>query len=122
MKGAKNNVPTEDITGFMYTIRFADCSHIYIGETARTAKQRAREHKCHTNTGHTELSATAEHAHNESHCMHWKARLIVKDQNTTKRKIKQSMGINKAKKASGANKLMNKDNELELSKIWLDLL
>ena len=44
------------------------------------------------------------------------------DQNTTKRKIKESVAINRAKKASCASRLMNKDSGLELSNIWLDLL
>ena len=122
MKRAKDSVLAEDTTGVVYAIGCADCPQIYIGETARTAKQRTREHKCHTNMGHTEMSAIAEHAHNESHNIYWKARVIARDQHTTKRKIKESMAINRAKKASGASRLMNKDSGLELSNIWLDLL
>ena len=51
MKRAKDSVPAEDTTGIVYAIGCADCPQIYIVETARTAKQRTREHKCHTNMG-----------------------------------------------------------------------
>ena len=68
------------------------------------------------------MSAIAEHAHNESHSIYWKARVIARDQHTMKRKIKEAMAINRAKKASDTSRLMNKDSGLELSNIWLDLL
>ena len=59
---AKDNLPAEDTPGAIYALGCIDCLKVYIGETGRTAKQ---EHKCHTRTHHTELSALARHAHTE---------------------------------------------------------
>ena len=79
MARAKDNLPAEDTTGAIYALGCTDCPKVYIGETGRTAKQRAREHKCHTRTGHTELSAVARHAHTEGHNIHWKPRVIASE-------------------------------------------
>ena len=92
MAPAKDNLPAEDTPGAIYALGCAYCPKVYIGETGRTAKQRAREHKCHTRTGHTELSAVARHAHTEGHNIHWKPRVIGSENNITKRKIKGSLG------------------------------
>ena len=54
MARAKDNLPAEDTPVAIYALGCTDCPKVYIGETGRTAKQRAREHKCHTRTGHTE--------------------------------------------------------------------
>ena len=54
MSGAKDAVPPKELPGVVYAIGCQTCPKVYIGETGRTAKQRAREHKCHTRTGHTE--------------------------------------------------------------------
>ena len=94
---------------------------VYIRETARTAKQRTREHKCHANTGHTELSAVARQAHEEAHRIHWKATVIARETDTLKRKIKEALAIRRLEKNSGEDKIMNQDRFLGISKIWLDL-
>ena len=90
-----------------------------MGETNQTAKQRVREHKCHTKTGHTELSAIAEHGHNEGHIF-WQPRVIVKETDTTKRKIKEALQIHRIGRQK--KKTMNPDCGLQLSRLWLEVL
>ena len=92
-----------------------------IGETARTTKQRVREHRCHTNTGHTEMSAIAKHALELGQSKHWKAKVIGREQDSTSRKIKEALMIQKMERRSTKNKIMNQDNGLDLSRVWLDL-
>ena len=122
MARAKDNLPAEDTPGAIYALGCTDCPKVYIGETGRTAKQRAREHKCHTRTGHTELSAVARHAHTEGHNIHWKPRVIASENKTTNRKIKEALAINKLEKERGSDKVMNQDKGTELRKIWLNLV
>ena len=64
-------------------------------------EQRVREHKCHTRTGQTKLSAIAKHEQNEGHDIFWQPRVIAKETDTPKRKIKeplQVLGIGRQKK------------------------
>ena len=42
----------------------------YVGETARTGKERLKEHKCHTRMGKSELSAIAHHVQETQHQIH----------------------------------------------------
>ena len=121
MKRAKDSISADETAGVIYALGCTDCPQVYIGETARTARQRSREHKCHTNTGHTELSAIARHAHEEAHTIHWKPRVLAKETDNTKRKIKEALAIRRLEKDRGKDKIMNQDSGLELSRIWLDL-
>ena len=122
MRRAKTSVPTTEIPGVIYALGCEDCPRIYIGETARTAKQRAREHKCHARTGHPELSAVARHAHDEAHSIHWTPMVLTKEKDTMKRKIKEALTIKRVEKERGKDRTLNQDTGLELSKIWLDLV
>ena len=45
----------------------------------------------HTRHGNTQLSALASHAHAHAHDIHWKARVIARDDNTEKRKVKEAL-------------------------------
>ena len=47
----------------------------------------------HTRTGHVELSAVANHSHNNGHEMHWTPRVLAREEDTTKRKIKEALAI-----------------------------
>ena len=47
-------------------------------------------------------------------------RVIASENNTTKRKIKEALAINKQEKERGNDKGMNQDKGTELSKIWLN--
>ena len=118
MHHAKDVIPPLQDPGVVYALGCGDCNKVYVGETTRTAKQRTREHKCHTNAGHPELSAIAEHVHNTGHSMHWEAHIVAKEQSTTKRKVKEALIIHQI----GREKTLNHNNGLELSKLWLDVI
>ena len=49
----------------------------------------------HTKTEHTELYEIAEHAQNERHDIFWQPRVIAKETDQTKRKIKEAPQINR---------------------------
>ena len=120
-KGAKDSIPTEEMPSVVYAIGCTECPQVYIGETAPTAQQRVREHKCHTKTGHTDMSAIAKHANEHSHPIQWRAGIIDKEPNSISRTIKEALANQRTAKRSGKNRIMNKDNGLDLSKIWIDL-
>ena len=46
----------------MYDIKCKDCGKTYIGETARNASVRAKEHYSHARKGRLDQSAVAKHA------------------------------------------------------------
>ena len=89
---------------------------------ARQGGRPSNAHKCHTRTGHTELSAVARHAHTERHNIHWKPRVIASEKQTTNRKIKEALAINKLEKERGNDKVMKQDKGTEFSKIWLNIV
>ena len=68
------------------------------------------------------MSAVARHAHTEGHGIHWRPPVVASESNTTKRKIKEALAINKLEKERGNDKVMNQDKGTELSKIWLNLV
>ena len=119
MRGAKDRVPPLQDPGVVYAIGCQDCREVYVGETGRTAQQRAREHKCHTRCGRIELSAIAKHAHDEGHNIYWEPRIVAKETNAARRKVKEALAIRKLQRAKGA---MNQDVGMNLSTIWLDLV
>ena len=59
MKNAKDTTPKEETPGVIYALGCTDCAQICIGETMWTAKQRMRQHKHHTRSGHLDMSAIA---------------------------------------------------------------
>ena len=118
MKGSKDKIPAEQKPGVVYAIGCSDCEKTYIGETARTAKQRAKEHNMHVRTGKTHLSAVATHAET-GHTMHWQPMVVAEECHTMKRKIREALTIHKLNRNG---KAMNQDTGLHLSKLWLDLV
>ena len=68
------------------------------------------------------MSAIAKHAHEQGHSVHWKARVIGRERDSTSRKIKEALTIQKMKRKCGRDRIMNQDNGLDLSKVWLDVL
>ena len=60
------------------------------------------------------MSAVAKHAHEESHPIHWKARIITKEQDSISIKSEEALVIQRTEKRSGKNRIMNKDNGLDL--------
>ena len=93
-------------------------SRVYIGETARTAKQRTREHKCHTICSKRELSAVAAHAIDEGHGTHWEPRVVAREGHSLKRKIGEAFYIDEITRRGHS---MNQDHGLELSNLWLEV-
>ena len=45
MGGAKDGTDHGDVVGVIYNISCESCPKVYIGETGRTARVRAKEHK-----------------------------------------------------------------------------
>ena len=78
MGDGKDKLPADQEPGVVYAIGCKTCPSVYIGETARTARQRVKEHEMHTRHGNTQLSALASHAHAHAHEIHWKARVIAR--------------------------------------------
>ena len=78
MSKAKDTIPPQEIPGIVYAIGCQTCPKVYIGETNHTAKQRVKEHQCHTRMGHPELSAVAEQAHSTGHQLFWEPRVIAR--------------------------------------------
>ena len=91
----------------------------YVGKTSRTARQRVKEHKEHVRKGAGEKSAVAEHVIETTHAIHWQARVIGKEQHMTKRKVLETLAIQRIGRKPGT--LMNLDKGMELSNIWLNL-
>ena len=50
------------------------------------------------------------------HNVHWETRVITKENDTCKRKVKEALTIHKL----GNQKVMNQDCGFEISKIWLE--
>ena len=104
--------------GVIYALGCKDCRRVYIGETARTAKQCTREHKCHTNCSKRELSAVAAHAIDESHEIHREPRAVACEGHSLKRKIREAFYIDEITRHGHS---MNQDHGLELSNLWLEV-
>ena len=58
-------------------------------------RRATKEHRMHTGTGHVELLAVANHSHNKGHEMHWTPKVLAREEDTTKRKIKEALAIKK---------------------------
>ena len=75
----------------------------------------------HMRTGHTDLSAVANHAHTEGHRIHWAPRILAREKNTSRRKIKEALAIRKLIRQRGEDAGMNQDTGRDISKLWIDL-
>ena len=117
MRDAKDSIPPKNEPGVVYAVGCKTCPNVYIGETARTAATRIREHQYHTRSQHPELSGIAAHVINEGHTVHWEPRVVARETNLQKRKLKEALFIDKVR-----NRNMNMDRGLEISPLWLDLL
>ena len=60
-----------------------------IGETARSAYIRGKEHHAHARSGHSEPSAVAEHAWT-GHDIEWTPSVIASCKNNCERKVKEA--------------------------------
>lgn len=117
MRGAKDTIPPKEDPGIVYAVGCSDCPKVYIGETGRTVKKRIEEHRGHLRCGTHYLSAVATHAVEEGHNIFWEPRIIAREKETTRRKIKEAMMIAKIPESRS----MNQDRGLELNPLWLAL-
>ena len=90
-----------------------NCDLTYVGETARNLGKHVSKHRGGVCNGHPDLSAAAEHMLSFDHHLDWEhPRIIEKDANTIRRRIKEALAIH-------TRTPMNRDKSLELSKLWL---
>ena len=68
-----------------------------------------------TRHGNTQLSALASHAH--AHEIHWKARVIAREDNTEKRKVKEALAIKRLATQRGSEVTMKQDTGKIVSKL-----
>ena len=107
----KDKPTKENTTGAIYQIKCSTCGNLYIGETARQLGTRIEEHK------KIASSAIHEHIERTGHRIDWdNIKIIDKEQDTIKRKIKEAIHI-KLKKPS-----LNRDQGLDLPPIYNQLL
>ena len=118
MKGVKDAQPADGRPGVVYALGCMDCQKVYIGETARTAQQRVKEHQGHTKKGFSEMSAVAKHVVETNHRIHWKPRILKTEQRSTQRKVHEALVIHALAKKS-EDTVMNQDRGMELSHLWL---
>ena len=101
---------------------FISCQSGYVGYGSNclsVARQRVKEHKENLRKGAGEESAVAENVIGTTHAIHWQARVIGKEHQTTKRKVLEALAIQRIGRKPGT--LMNIDKGVELSNIWLGL-
>ena len=116
MKGAEDAIPAGTNPGVVNTLGCTDCSAVYIVKTARSAKKRMEEHQCHTKRGEAEMSAIAHHVVSMEHKIHWKPKILLQERHATRRKVRESLIINRLGDTN-----MNQDRGKHLSDLWLDL-
>ena len=54
--------------------------------------------------------------------MHWTARVLAREEDTTKRKIKEALAIKKLTNGRRDGVIINQDSGMKISKFWLDLV
>ena len=86
-----------------------------MGETSRNMKVWAKEHGALARNGRPEVSAVAEHAL-KGHDVEWKPNLLCVADRTGERRVKEAVRIHMQGEGT-----MNRDNRLDLSKLWLRL-
>ena len=116
MDGAKDRIPAGKQAGVIYALGCKSCTDVYVGETARTAEQRSKEHRMHARTGNTHLSAVAAHT-TTGHEIHWQPMVLAREHHNTKRKVLEALYIHKLNKRT-----INQDSGMKLSKLWLELV
>ena len=74
-----------------------------------------------TRHGNTQLSALPSHEHAHAHEIHWKARVIAREHNTEKRKVKEALAIKRLATQRGSEVITSQDTVKIVSKLLLDL-
>ena len=90
----KTLTPPYKKTGVIYALH-CECGGTYIGETGKTFKIRMSEHKRTMKNG-DQNNALSLHVHSTGHAILWdKCEILGVEQNWQRRKIKESIIINK---------------------------
>ena len=90
----KVKTPTDpnNTKGVVYMIP-CECGRVYVGETGRTLKQRITEHKRAVKNADSN-NGLAVHVAGTGHTIHWdEAEVVCREEQWTKRKIKESLTI-----------------------------
>ena len=88
MVNAKDKRDELEKSGLVYSMKCNDCDQVYVGETARNAKVRAKEHRALARNGHLELSAVAEHSL-KGHDVEWKPNVLCVADRTGREELKK---------------------------------
>jgi len=115
MRSIKDNIDRQQLKG-VYKID-CSCGKSYIGETGRSMKIRLKEHTADIKNERSRTSALAEHSSKTKHhvCLE-SARIIAREDNYHKRKIREAIEIMKYPQN------LNRDNGSEISGNWLPLI
>ena len=101
----------------MYAIGCGDCEKVYVGETARTSKERIKEHRCHTRMEKRKSPRLHNMFRIRATRYTGKLEPSQKEQHTIARKVQEALFIHKLDK-----KTMNQDKGMDLSNLWLNVL
>ena len=100
--------------GVVYELTCNDCDLTCVGDTARNLGKRVSEHRAGVCNDHPEVSAATEHMLSYDHHLDREhPRIIEKDTNTIRRRIKEALAIH-------TRTTKNRDKGLELSKLRLN--
>jgi predicted GIY-YIG superfamily endonuclease len=115
MRSVKDNINRQNLK-VVYKID-CSCGKSYIGETGRSLKIRLKEHEADIKNERSRTSALAEHSSKTKHhvCLE-DAKIIAREDNYQKRKIKEAIEIMKFPQN------LNRDNGSEISGNWLPLI
>ena len=73
----KDKLSSDYRAAVIYKIPCGDCQKVYVGETARTLKQRFREYKRALKNLDRDASGLAEHATDTCHAVQWSEAMVV---------------------------------------------
>ena len=119
MGGVKDKRKDEQKAEVVHETECKGCEKTYIGEMARNANIRAKEHCSHATNGRLDPSAVAEHVWTGQE-IDWAPTVITIGERNQARKIKKSWLLQGREKAG--KELMNRDRGVELSTCGIDLL
>ena len=88
MGGVNDERKEEQKARVVYEIKCKDCEKTYIGEMARNAGVRGKEHYSHARHGRLDQSAMAEHPWT-GHKIDWAPMVIAVSERNRERKIKE---------------------------------
>lgn len=100
---SKDKLDTTSKSGLVYQYQ-CECGMVYVGETGRTLKTREADHKRAIRTGNAEHSGISKHVLETGHSIDWDGvKILDRESNWTKRKIKEGYYISKVQAAQCMN-------------------